>query len=153
MVQETIKSYYGEESVAKYNCGNNSREAISLGCVFDMSAIGWVPHQCQDPYMRDRYDSYGFKYYEDEARTIEASLDRFAASATEEEPRDMFYPTPGFHENHCSLTWERMHRTAMLGKRVLKHVMNFKHTLHCGELLDTPHEFVSLPIAALLHTC
>lgn len=134
-------------------CGNTSREALSLDCVFDMSAIGWVPRECQDPYLRNRHDSHGFKYYEDEARIVEVSLDRLAASATEEDPREMFYPTPGFHENHCVMTWERLHRAAQEGRRTLTHVLNLKHTEHCSELLEKEHEFVSLPIAPLLHTC
>lgn len=36
--------------------------------------------------------------------TREVGLDRIAASATEEEPREVFWSEPGFHENHCALS-------------------------------------------------
>lgn len=153
VIEETIQSIYGEDGISIYSCGNNTEEALSLGCVFDMSAIGWLPPQCQDKMLLDRYNTYGFRYYEDEARTTEVSLDRFASTATVIEPREMFWPTPGFHENHCSLTWERLHRAAQAGKRTLKHVLQFEHTRHCGELLESEHKHVSLPIAPLLHFC
>jgi hypothetical protein len=152
-IENTIKGVYGEGLEPVYTCGNNATEALALDCVFDMSASGWVPRPCLDEFLRDRFEAYGWRYWEDEARTKEVFLDRIAASATEEEPREVFWSEPGFHENHCALMWERMHRAAQMGKRMTTHLLNFEHTHHCGTVFETEHTFRSVGIMPLLNTC
>ncbi|CAG8974412.1 hypothetical protein HYALB_00010052 [Hymenoscyphus albidus] len=103
--QQAITSIYGLDLSPVYSYGKNSTEAITMGCIFDMSASGWTPPQCTDAELMAQFKASGWRFWEDRERTVEVGLDRIAASASEEEPREVFWSEPGFHENHCALMW------------------------------------------------
>ncbi|KAJ9661540.1 hypothetical protein H2198_001920 [Neophaeococcomyces mojaviensis] len=69
-----------------YHCGNSSSEARSLGCIFDLSLVGWVPGPCFDPILNQRFMDYGWRFFEDQNGTTEVSLDHIAKSAGTREP-------------------------------------------------------------------
>ncbi|CAG8954777.1 hypothetical protein HYFRA_00004702 [Hymenoscyphus fraxineus] len=152
-IQQAITSIYGLDLTPVYSCGNNSTEAIAMGCIFDMSASGWTPPQCTDAELMAQFEARGWRFWEDRERTVEVGLDRIAASASEEEPREVFWSEPGFHENHCALMWERMHRAAQRGWKMTTHMLNFEHTRHCGGLMQKVHEFTTIGFMPLLNTC
>lgn len=152
--QNIIDSHYSEaaRSNPKYHCGNSSAEARSLGCVFDLSLVGWVPEPCFDAELNQRFMDWGWRFFEDQNGTIEASLERIIESAGTREP---FWAQHGYHITHCELAWERMHRALKGGKPLTTHLLNLHHTKHCGMMNELRDDFYSLnsQILPLLNTC
>ena len=150
----TVAAHYSEAARLnpKYQCGSSAAEAISLGCVFDLSLVGYVPAPCFDADLNQRFMDWGWKFFEDQNGTIEVSVDRIAASAGTREP---FWAQHGYHITHCELAWERMHRALQGGRRLTTHMLNLEHTKHCGMMTEMRDDFYSLnsQILPLLNTC
>lgn len=104
-IQTAIQSIYGEaqRQHPQHHCGNSSTEAISRGCIFDMSVLGYVPSVCYDEELHQHFIDYGWRFFEDEEGTREVFEDRLAASAG---TRDPFWVQHGFHVTHCQLAWK-----------------------------------------------
>jgi hypothetical protein len=137
-----------------YHCGNSSTEAISLGCIFDLSVVGYIPAPCFNQALNQRFLDFGWKFYEDQNGTIEVSVERLAASAGTLEP---FWAPHGYHITHCALAWERMH-LAMKGEGtgpLTSHLLELEHTKHCGMMIELRDDLYSLnsQITPLLNTC
>lgn len=149
-----IASLYSEEArlTPKYHCGNSSTEAKELGCVFDLSLVGYVPVPCFDADLNQRFMDWGWRFFEDQNGTREVSLERIAESAGTREP---FWAQHGYHITHCELAWERMHRALRGGKRLTTHLLNLEHTRHCGMMHELRDDFYSLnsQILPVLNTC
>lgn len=147
-------SLYSEEARLnpKYHCGNSSNEAVALGCIFDLSLVGYVPAPCFDADLNRRFMDWGWRFFEDQNGTREVSLERIAESAGTREP---FWAQHGYHITHCELAWERMHRALQGGKRLTTHMLNLEHTRHCGMMNEMRDDFYSLnsQILPLLNTC
>lgn len=154
LFHNTVASHYSEPARLNpiYHCGNSSSEARSLGCIFDLSLVGWVPAPCFDADLNQRFMDWGWRFFEDQNGTIEVPLERIAESAGTREP---FWAQHGYHITHCELAWERMHRALMGGKRLTTHMLNLEHTRHCGMMHEMRDDFYSLnsQILPLLNTC
>lgn len=120
--------------------------------MFDISVLGWVPRICYDSELHHRFQDFGWRYFEDEAGTIEVFEDRLAASAG---TREQFWVQHGFHVTHCELAWQRMHRAIQKGGILTTHLLNFEHTHHCGGILELRNDLfeISSAIMPLLNTC
>lgn len=154
LFQTAIETYWGEEArkSPQYHCGNSFAEAIEQGCVFDISVTGWVPTQCYDADLHQRFVDWGWKYFEDKEGMREVPLDRVAATAGTREP---FWVQHGYHVTHCELAWQRMHRAMQSGGRLTMHLLNFEHTHHCGGILEMGDDLydINAQILPLLNTC
>ncbi len=153
-IQAAVQSIYGEaqRQHPQHHCGNSSAEAITQGCIFDMSVLGYVPEVCYDDELHQHFIDYGWRFFEDEEGTREVFEDRLAASAGTREP---FWVQHGFHVTHCQLAWERMHRAIQRGGKLTTHLLNFHHTHHCGGILETRTDLMKInsQIFPLLNTC
>lgn len=147
-------SLYSEEARQnpKHHCGNSSVEAKSLGCVFDLSLVGFVPAPCFDADLNQRFMDWGWRFFEDQNGTREVSIERIEESAGTREP---FWAQHGYHITHCELAWERIHRALQNGKRLTTHMLNMEHTRHCGMMTELRDDFYSLnsQVLPLLNTC
>ncbi|KAK5938527.1 hypothetical protein PMZ80_009498 [Knufia obscura] len=154
LFHNAISSLYSEPARLnpQYHCGNSSTEARQLGCIFDLSLVGWVPAPCFEPALNQRFLDFGWRFFEDQNGTIEVSLDRIAESAGTREP---FWAQHGYHVTHCELAWERMHMALQGGKRLTTHALNLEHTRHCAMMMELRDGFYSLnsQILPLLNSC
>lgn len=136
----------------KYHCGESATEARALGCIFDLSLVGWVPKPCFDTELNQRFMDWDWRFFEDQNGTIEVPLERIMESAGTREP---FWAQHGYHITHCELAWQRMHKALRGEGRLTTHILNMEHTKHCGMMTEMRDNFYSLnsQILPLLNTC
>lgn len=130
---ETIKrsgALPSETNIEDLHCGTTVSEARNRGCMYDLMANGWVPHQCYDQTLVDEFLSWGGTWYYDEAHTREIPEDvLFLGNLAS------FYPHDLHHDRHCLYTWRKLVNAAATGGLIDAESANPTHTEHCTNYL------------------
>ena len=122
------------------SCGNTARIARSLGCVFDVMSFAWVPAECIDFEMHERYISErNWELYEDYYMTKRLSVDEVKAG----EYRWLF-SSQTYHIAHCIYTWEKQGKFLFAKNRedekwIDEGSFSEHHTTHCVDYILKRH--------------
>ncbi|KAK0124179.1 hypothetical protein ONS95_009161 [Cadophora gregata] len=122
------------------SCGNTPRIARSLGCVFDVMSFAWVPAECVDTEMHQRYiDERNWELYEDYYLTKRLSMDVVLAG----EYRWLF-SSQTYHIAHCVYTWEKQGKFLFAKSRedekwIDDGSFSSHHTTHCVDYILKRH--------------
>lgn len=66
------------------DCGDNVKDALRRGCVYDTLSTSWLPPFCRDPELTAKFDKSGddpngeWSYYADQEGTYRLSVDEIA---------------------------------------------------------------------------
>lgn len=125
----------------KSPCGRSPDEARSAGCHFELFSFSWVPNECFDRNLAASFnDIRNWEFWLSKDGTgpvsqVEAETGNY----------DSLYTTWGYHLQHCTTMWQKMHR-AVIGKGyagIDSIVAGIAHTEHCSKKLlmqDIPME-------------
>lgn len=118
-------------------CGNTAEEALSLGCIYDSLATTWLPKECRDDELTDRFDRAGpgghWDYYLDENGTIPiASKSEIAALGPK---GGSFWASRDWHIAHCAYYWQKYKRMGQTGTIMEERFDSLHHVEHCGTLI------------------
>ena len=121
------------EDISPELCGNSSREALSLGCSFDVMTFAWLPDRCFDKELVDDFLALkDWNWYLDVRGQQIADSASVVAGAY-----DAVYVTNEYHMYHCTYMWRKMHRATLAGKVLDGYIGDMHHTAHCGmHLMD-----------------
>lgn len=116
------------------DCGSNIKEAHEKGCLFDVMLHSWVPEDCFDKELMDRYlTEVPYRWYRDE---------RFEEEITIEEMRRGEHGSAAVkleeHGTHCAYVLEKNLRAIMKGKSVARSIFSVQHAVHCIGLIVDP---------------
>ncbi|KAH7389203.1 hypothetical protein BKA64DRAFT_680037 [Cadophora sp. MPI-SDFR-AT-0126] len=128
--------------LTSYNtsCGNTARIARSRGCVFDVMSFSWVPAECVDEEMQERYMAERtWDLYEDYYLTKRLSMDVVRAG----EYRWLF-SSQSYHIAHCVYSWEKQGKFLFAKNREDEKWIDWgsfssHHTTHCVDYILKRH--------------
>ncbi|KAK1996439.1 hypothetical protein LX36DRAFT_554631, partial [Colletotrichum falcatum] len=91
-------------SYSLLHCGNSSTEARSLGCVYSLVDVRWVPGPCYDKEMDDKFNSLPWHYYADKNGSREITQELAKTGDVQ------FWVTMEYHIVHCEFTMKQLRR-------------------------------------------
>ncbi|KAK5110413.1 hypothetical protein LTR85_001023 [Meristemomyces frigidus] len=146
-------------------CGYTPEEATSRDCVFDIMMNGWIPRQCYNQTLSERYikEHKEFRFYADRLGLEQLSLEELQKG---QHPR--VFTTKNHHYAHCAFVWELQGFALAGGQYVDEHSMNSERefirdaessllkfrvlisdtredTTHCAGLLLRSHQITDEP--------
>jgi hypothetical protein len=125
-------------SIVSLGCGNSTREARELGCVYDPLATHWVPEPCFD---KDTLEDWkleigDWRGYNDTQGTQVLTLEEMSERVS---PQAYFNLGRG-HVIHCLYIWRRQHLASQRGGFYSEQrALTYHHTLHC---MDTIIQYI-----------
>ncbi|KAI8623074.1 hypothetical protein F5Y19DRAFT_459851 [Xylariaceae sp. FL1651] len=133
--------------VNKCLCGHTKEEAISLGCAYDSLATAWLPQECRDDELTEKFDNAGpggrWNYYLDENGTI--PITSKSAIADLGPAGGSFWASRDWHIAHCVFYWQKYKRMAQTGVIMEARYDTLHHVEHCGKLiLNKPPDYFFL---------
>ncbi|PQE16817.1 Major facilitator superfamily transporter protein [Rutstroemia sp. NJR-2017a BBW] len=115
--------------IIKSPCGNSSSEAKARGCHFDVLSFCWVPDQCFDRELTEKFRKAGpWVFYTDMNKTASVSEEQFGSDT------QPVYLTNKLHKTHCAYNILRFHKALTEGRMVHKEDV-LTHTEHCSQVL------------------
>ena len=133
------------EDISPESCGNSSREALSLGCSFDVMTFAWLPDRCFDKELVDDFLALkDWNWYLDVGGQQTADSASVVAGAY-----DKVYVKNEYHMYHCTYMWKKMHRATLAGKVLDGYIGDMHHTAHCEmQILDRSRALDRIDTAA-----
>ncbi|XP_014549968.1 hypothetical protein COCVIDRAFT_117222 [Bipolaris victoriae FI3] len=118
------------------HCGSTPDEARSLGCVYSLVDVRWVPAPCYDAEMDNEFISHGWTRWYDRNATREMTLDIAKQGETE------YWVTMEYHIVHCQYTFRQLRRRYWDAARQVRYISSSnyltedEHFFHCLEYMD-----------------
>jgi hypothetical protein len=131
-------------------CGHTAEEALSLGCAYDSLATAWLPKECRDDELTEKFDHSGprghWDYYLDENGTIPISSKSEIAALG---PKGgSFWASRDWHIAHCAYYWQKYKRMGETGTIMEARFDTLHHVEHCGKLIlkEKPNYFFLIEV-------
>ncbi|KAK0368114.1 hypothetical protein CLIM01_14531 [Colletotrichum limetticola] len=122
------------QGIIKNPCGNSSSEAQARGCHFDVLSFCWVPEECFDHELTDKFRKAGpWVFYTDQNKTSSVTEEQFASDT------QPVYLTNRLHKTHCAYNILRFHK-ALTENRMVHREDVLTHTQHCTQVLTRVNE-------------
>ncbi|KAI0100220.1 hypothetical protein GGR51DRAFT_551573 [Nemania sp. FL0031] len=118
-------------------CGHTVEEALALDCAYDSLATAWLPKECRDDELTDKFDRAGpgghWDYYVDENGTTPiTSKSEIAALGPQ---GGSFWASRDWHIAHCTFYWQKYKRMGKTGTIMEARFDTLHHVEHCGALI------------------
>jgi len=119
------------EVIPGTQCGNSWKEAVALGCHFDLMASGWYSSECFDQELLDTMWAESqtqtqYTFFQDQGHTEPVASDK----ALRGEYANIS-SNSNYHVKHCLYTWRRLHNAIIQGRGIDDDIFSWNHTLHC----------------------
>ncbi|KAJ5958815.1 uncharacterized protein N7479_005965 [Penicillium vulpinum] len=115
------------------DCGSSPSEARHRDCIFDAMEFAWLPRQCFDPELQERFLSLReWVWYLDQAGTVPADGKLVLSGFYEE-----LYATQEYHVFHCTYMWRKIHQALLDGSLIDGYIGDTHHTAHCERQIAT----------------
>ncbi|TDZ61935.1 hypothetical protein CTRI78_v004006 [Colletotrichum trifolii] len=125
--------------IMKSPCGNSSSDARARGCHFDVLSFCWVPDECFDRELTDKFRKAGpWVFYTDMNKTASITEEQFGSNTQH------VYLTNRLHKAHCAYNMLRFHK-ALTENRMVHREDVLTHTQHCTQVLtriDEPEDIL-----------
>ncbi|EXF78031.1 hypothetical protein CFIO01_04377 [Colletotrichum fioriniae PJ7] len=122
------------QGIIENPCGNSSSEAQALGCHFDVLSFCWVPEECFDRELTDKFRNAGpWVFYTDQNKTASVTEEQFGSDT------QPVYLTNRLHKTHCAYNILRFHK-ALTENRMVHREDVLTHTQHCTQVLTRINE-------------
>jgi hypothetical protein len=87
-----------EHGIIRKPCGSSAAEAKALGCTFDPLSFCWLPDECLNPKLTEKFRAAGpWVYYTDQKKT-ETITEEFGQA------EEQVWLTNRLHKNHCAFS-------------------------------------------------
>ncbi|KAI1809292.1 hypothetical protein GGS20DRAFT_572672 [Poronia punctata] len=122
-------------------CGHTLETALSLDCVYDSLSIAWLPPECRDDALTEKFDHAGpgpggsWGYYLDPNGTIPLSKDEIADLGPK---GGSFWASADWHIAHCAFYYQKYKRMGQTGVVMEARYDSLMHVEHCGKLIINP---------------
>ncbi|KAM0131513.1 hypothetical protein ACHAP3_006874 [Botrytis cinerea] len=124
-----LPTHINTQQILKNPCGNSSSEARARGCHFDVLSFCWVPDECFDRELTEKFRKAGpWVFYTDQNKTASVTEDQFGSDT------QPVYLTNKLHKTHCAYNILRFHKALTEGRMVHKEDV-LTHTEHCSQVL------------------
>jgi len=129
------------EGLNRCLCGHTKEEAYSLGCIYDSMAAAWLPAECRDDELTDKFDHAGpgpdgqWSYYLDENGTMPITKVEIAELGPK---GGSFWASQNWHAAHCAFYWQKYKRMGETGAIMEARFDTLHHVEHCGKLVLKP---------------
>ncbi|POS69323.1 hypothetical protein DHEL01_v212283 [Diaporthe helianthi] len=132
------------EAIIESPCGNSSSEAKARGCHFDVLSFCWVPEQCFDRELTEKFRNAGpWVFYTDMNKTASITEEEFGSDTQH------VYLTNKLHKTHCAYNMLRFHKALAEGRMVHREDV-LTHTEHCSLVLTRINEPEDIEVRALI---
>lgn len=112
-------------------CGESVAEARSLGCVFDVVLLGWVPWRCHNHMLATQFLNRGdWTFSRDRNGTVAVDVAEFARGEW-----DTLYGSHEFYILNCAYTWRKVREAAMVGDVLDGYLADRHQTNHCEMMM------------------
>ena len=113
------------------SCGNSAAEAKSLGCVFDLTLLGWVPWRCYNAALAAELLHHAeWQFYLRQDSTQPISADVVLAGKW-----DAMYVQHEFYIERCTYAWRKTREVALSGEILDGYLADSHQTNHCEMML------------------
>lgn len=117
------------QGIIENPCGNSSSDAQARGCHFDVLSFCWVPEECFDRELTDKFRKAGpWVFYTDRNKTASITEEQFGLDT------QPVYLTNRLHKTHCAYNILRFHKALTEGRMVHREDV-LTHTEHCTQVL------------------
>lgn len=124
-----------ETRIPQLHCGSSPAEAQNRSCVFDLMASAWVPQECHQPALEQKYlTSRHWEFSQDKKRDVLLDADELGHG-----DRVVWWTSNEFHFAHCLYTWERWSQAVENGLPVDDQILDRVHTAHCSKMMRDPN--------------
>ncbi|KAF7882884.1 hypothetical protein EAF00_011373 [Botryotinia globosa] len=124
-----LPTHTNPQRILKSPCGNSSSEALARGCHFDVLSFCWVPDECIDRDLTEKFRKAGpWIFYTDQNKTTSVTEEQFGSDMQH------VYLTNKLHKTHCAYNILRFHKALTEGRMVHKEDV-LTHTEHCSQVL------------------
>lgn len=132
-------------SVAIISCGQSPEEARASGCKYDVMMQLWVPVECYDEALSERFLAEGnWPWFADIRAQHEISLEVMRLGE-----HQVAFSTDQYHRYHCIFTWEVMVRAMRARGYIVEEMMSYDHVVHCRHMtLPPPHNKTLIAVEA-----
>lgn len=128
--------------IIKSPCGQSSREAKDRGCHFDVLSFCWVPDQCFDRDLTEKFRKAGpWVFYTDQNKTASITEEQFGSDTQH------VFLTNRLHKTHCAYNILRFHKALTEGRMVHREDV-LTHTQHCTNVLTRVNDPEEIEVRA-----
>ncbi|KIW53017.1 hypothetical protein PV05_08622 [Exophiala xenobiotica] len=109
------------------DCGGNPEEARAKGCVFDVMMQDWMPADCYDEGLSERFLAEGnWTWYADTSAENTYTLDEMRKGE-----HGAVYVAQEYHITHCIYAWETLVRAMRNQRPLITELISYDHVIHC----------------------
>lgn len=109
------------------DCGDSPAKARAQGCVFDIMMQLWVPPDCLDPILTERFVAEGkWTWYADRKAQHPIPLEVLGHG-----DHEVAFAADSYHRAHCYYTWEVLVRALRNRGPIMEEMMSYDHVMHC----------------------
>lgn len=113
------------------SCGHNPIEARARGCNFDISSFAWLTPECYDDRLTQDFIAWSnWTWYTSDNSSDHTQIPFETAILGQQDT----FVNWDYHMVHCTFMW-RLQHSSMESGWIGRHLVNFKHTLHCQHAL------------------
>ena len=139
---------------SEWPCGISAEEARNAGCLFDLGLVAWLPPDCYNGELDERFrTANAWEYWlpnDDNTGpnltkpiTAEAQLQELSVQMVDEGWPGHSWSTMHNHDAHCMHAWEYLHQALLKGKKIPSLIVTFGHTAHCTSVALTDTSNIS----------
>jgi len=109
------------------SCGGSAEEARALGCIFDVMMQLWMPVECYDQALSERFLAEGnWTWWADSSASRAMSDEEIRRGE-----HDAVYVAQDYHVTHCIYAWEMLVRTMRNQQPMIQELISYDHVIHC----------------------
>lgn len=124
-----------EDAVSKITyCGSSPADARAQGCVFDVMMQDWMPRECYDEALSERFLAKGnWTWWADPQATRAMSMEEMKRGE-----HRVVYVAQDYHRTHCLFAWEKLVRALRTQSPMVEELISYDHVMHCRMKTLTP---------------